>query len=258
MSRRSHRHGPPHARSHRSDGPHPAASASASRVAPVVGSEPTHVPQPAVRPDAPRAEIVEPSMLGDGRPTPIDPAVVATPAGDRVVPMSVSASVAVTAIEPSPAPETAALTPTPQPFEPRPQPIERRPPAPDVAAHADAGPDATTTGAPGPSGGDLPPGPDGGPIRLPTCTTAQLRRFIKSRAYMPMHELRRRFLINGSEDDVTLVELDGGHLFVGLPEREGRMLGDLLRGGEVGYELSHDPVSPIVVGVFPMRPIPRT
>jgi hypothetical protein len=95
------------------------------------------------------------------------------------------------------------------------------------------------------------------PVRVSTCTTAQLRRFIKSRAYMPMHELRRRFLINGSEDDVTLVEVDGGTLFVGLPEREGRMLGDLLRGGEVGYELSHDPVTPIVVGVFPMRPIPR-
>ncbi|HYC07147.1 MAG TPA: hypothetical protein VEG29_04415 [Candidatus Binatia bacterium] len=104
---------------------------------------------------------------------------------------------------------------------------------------------------------DAPVQLDASPVRASTCTTAQLRRFIKSRAYMPMHELRRRFLINGSEDDVTLVEVDGGTLFVGLPEREGRMLGDLLRGGEVGYELSHDPVTPIVVGVFPMRPIPR-
>ena len=29
------------------------------------------------------------------------------------------------------------------------------------------------------------------------CTGAQLRRFIKSRAYVPMHELRRRFELNG-------------------------------------------------------------
>jgi hypothetical protein len=36
------------------------------------------------------------------------------------------------------------------------------------------------------------------------------------------------------------------------------MLGELLRGGEVGFELSHDPVTPIIVGVFPMRPIPRS
>lgn len=72
-----------------------------------------------------------------------------------------------------------------------------------------------------------------------------------------MHELRRRFAINGDDDDVTQVRLDGGHVYVGLPEREGGLLGELLRGGEIGYELSLDPRSPIVVGVYPMRPVPR-
>ena len=90
------------------------------------------------------------------------------------------------------------------------------------------------------------------------CTAPQLRRFIKSRTYVPMHELRRRFGINGGEDDVTLVEMDGRRIFVGLPTREGRLLGELLRGGDVGYQLSLDPLSPIVVGVYPMRPVPRT
>jgi hypothetical protein len=90
-----------------------------------------------------------------------------------------------------------------------------------------------------------------------TCTAPQLRRFIKSRAYVPMHELRRRFGINGGEDDVTRVELDGEQIYVGLPGHEGRLLGELLRGGEVGYELSLDPRSPVVVGVYPMRPVPR-
>ena len=91
----------------------------------------------------------------------------------------------------------------------------------------------------------------------PTCTAPQLRRFIKSRAYVPMHELRRRFGINGTEDDVTLLEMDGRHIFVGLPPREGRLLSELLRGGDVGFELSMDPQTPIVVGVYPMRPVPR-
>jgi hypothetical protein len=72
-----------------------------------------------------------------------------------------------------------------------------------------------------------------------------------------MHELRRRFLIEGGDDDVTGVEIDGSRLYVGLPEREGCLLGELLKGGDVGYELSHDPATPVVVGVFPMRPIPR-
>jgi hypothetical protein len=89
------------------------------------------------------------------------------------------------------------------------------------------------------------------------CTPSQLRRFIKSRAYVPMHELRRRFALNGAEDDVCMVDLDGGRVYVGLPNREGRILGDLLRAGEVGFELSLDPCTPIVVGVYPMRPVPR-
>ena len=40
------------------------------------------------------------------------------------------------------------------------------------------------------------------------CTQAQLRRFIKSRAYVPMHELRRRFGINGEADDVRAVRAE--------------------------------------------------
>ena len=90
------------------------------------------------------------------------------------------------------------------------------------------------------------------------CTPAQMRRFIKSRPWIPMHELRRRFGINGYEDDVTPVAVGPRTLFVGLPQREGRMLGDLLRGGDVGYELSIDPDTPVVIGVFPMRPVART
>jgi hypothetical protein len=89
------------------------------------------------------------------------------------------------------------------------------------------------------------------------CTAPQLRRFIKSRAYVPMHELRRRFGINGGEDDVTGVDVGGTCVYVGLPNREGRLLGELLRGGEVGYELSLDPRTPVVIGVYPMRPVPR-
>ena len=89
------------------------------------------------------------------------------------------------------------------------------------------------------------------------CTAPQLRRFIKSRPYVPMHELRRRFAIDGDDDDVTPVRLDPGWVYVGLPTREGGLLGELLKSGEIGYELSLDPRSPIVIGVYPMRPIPR-
>ena len=90
-----------------------------------------------------------------------------------------------------------------------------------------------------------------------TCTQAQLRRFIKSRPWIPLHELRRRFGIAGVDDDVTPVRVGETTIYVGLPATEARLLGELLAGGDVGYELSLDPGAPIVVGVYPMRPVPR-
>jgi hypothetical protein len=91
-----------------------------------------------------------------------------------------------------------------------------------------------------------------------TPTQAQLRRFIKSRPYVPLHELRRRFELNGELDEVTAVEApDGLTVFVGLPERESQLLAHLARDGDIGLELSRDPHVPIVVGVFAIRPVAR-
>jgi hypothetical protein len=98
---------------------------------------------------------------------------------------------------------------------------------------------------------------NGAPGLNAQCTAPQLRRFIKSRPYVPMHELRRRFGIDGDDDDVTPVRLELGWVYVGLPTREGGLLGELLKAGEIGYELSLDPRTPIVIGIYPMRPIPR-
>jgi hypothetical protein len=138
--------------------------------------------------------------------------------------------------EPSRTQEPARLHDGPRP--PNPAGAVETPPAVEVARDAR------------PVNGNLPAAAAG-------CTAPQLRRFIKSRPYVPMHELRRRFGINGVEDDVTPVDLADGRVFVGLPPREGGLLGELLRGGEIGYELSLDPCSPVVVGLYPMRPVPR-
>ena len=45
--------------------------------------------------------------------------------------------------------------------------------------------------------------------------------------------------------------------WMSLPAREARMLGDLISQGDVGYELLLDPTSPLIVGVFPVRPVQR-
>ncbi len=58
--------------------------------------------------------------------------------------------------------------------------------------------------------------------------------------------------------DVTPIRVGGARLYVGLPYGEGGLIAELLAGGDVGYELSLDPDVPIVVGVYPMRPVPRS
>lgn len=144
---------------------------------------------------------------------------------------------------------------------PMPAPRSRSEPVPDVAGARPAGGEGRRRPEARPEAGDAPdaerPSDDGGPGRA-TCTSPQLRRFIKSRAYVPMHELRRRFAIAGEDDDVCGVDLGSGRIYVGLPPAEGRLLGDLLRNGEVGYELSMDPETPVVVGVYAMRPVTRS
>ncbi len=128
----------------------------------------------------------------------------------------------------------------------------------DRSVPSPVGPNGRPNGhGPGPTNGHGPAGANG-QERSNGCTAPQLRRFIKSRPYVPMHELRRRFAIDGDDDDVTQVSIEQGKVYVGLPSREGSLLGELLRGGEIGYELSLDPRTPVVVGVYPMRPIPRS
>lgn len=89
-------------------------------------------------------------------------------------------------------------------------------------------------------------------------TAAQFRRFIKSRPYVPLHELRRRFELNGELDDVApILSPEGRTIYIGLPARESQLLAGLARDGDIGFDLCHDPLVPMVVGVYPMRPISR-
>ena len=90
-------------------------------------------------------------------------------------------------------------------------------------------------------------------------TAAQLRRFIKSRPYVPLHELRRRFELNGDLDEVAAIEVPrDGQVFVGLPRREADFIETLVCDGDVGLELCRDPDVPLVVGLFAMRPVTRS
>jgi hypothetical protein len=104
---------------------------------------------------------------------------------------------------------------------------------------------------------DAQPGGRDAPSALQRCTQAQLRRFIKSRPYVPMHELRRRFGLNGEPDEVEPVDTREGRIWVGLPPRESGFIAELVDRGEIGLEFCHDPCVAVVVGVYSMKPVGR-
>jgi hypothetical protein len=83
-------------------------------------------------------------------------------------------------------------------------------------------------------------------------STSSLRRFITSRPYVTVAELRRRFGLDDA-DGIGHLERNGTRAWIGLPEREAAKIQDLWQRDEVGLELSVEVRAPVVVGVYPMR-----
>ncbi len=82
-------------------------------------------------------------------------------------------------------------------------------------------------------------------------STSSLRRYLTSRPYIAVADIRRRF---GLEPDVmSVVVRNGTTAYIGLPEREATKLQDLWQRDEVGVELSVEVHAPVVVGIYPMR-----
>jgi hypothetical protein len=82
-------------------------------------------------------------------------------------------------------------------------------------------------------------------------STSSLRRYLTSRPYVSIADIRRRFGLD--PDAMSVVARNGTTAFVGLPEREASKLQDLWQRDEVGVELSVEVRAPVVIGVYPMR-----
>ena len=83
-------------------------------------------------------------------------------------------------------------------------------------------------------------------------STSSLRRFITSRPFVTVAELRRRFGLD-DPDAMALLRRNGTSAWIGLPDREAAKLQELWDRGELGMELSVEVRAPVIVGVYPMR-----
>jgi hypothetical protein len=82
-------------------------------------------------------------------------------------------------------------------------------------------------------------------------STSSLRRYLTSRPYIAVADIRRRFGLD--PESMSVVSRNGTTAYVGLPEREASKLQDLWQRDEVGVELSVEVRAPVVVGIYPMR-----
>jgi hypothetical protein len=82
-------------------------------------------------------------------------------------------------------------------------------------------------------------------------STSSLRRYLTSRPYIAVADIRRRFGLD--PEAMSLVSRNGTAAYIGLPEREASKLQDLWQRDEVGVELSVEVRAPVVVGIYPMR-----
>ena len=82
-------------------------------------------------------------------------------------------------------------------------------------------------------------------------STSSLRRYLTSRPFISVADIRRRFGLDA--EAMSVVSRNGTTAYIGLPEREASKLQDLWQREEVGLELSVEVKAPVVVGVFPMR-----
>ena len=82
-------------------------------------------------------------------------------------------------------------------------------------------------------------------------STSSLRRYLTSRPFIAVADIRRRFGLE--PDEMSAVSREGTTAYIGLPEREASKLQDLWQRDEIGVELSVEVHAPVVVGVYPMR-----
>jgi len=78
---------------------------------------------------------------------------------------------------------------------------------------------------------------------------SSLHWFVKSRPFVLVPEIRRRFELDAG-DEAWPIESPGGRVYVALPQRAARLLEDLVKEHRVGLELTPDLGARLVLGVY--------
>lgn len=88
------------------------------------------------------------------------------------------------------------------------------------------------------------------PRKARRVNSGKLFWYIRSKSYVPIPELRRRFEI--AADDMATFEDDGRKVYIGLPQDVADVVANLRRQQKIGLECSADFTASVVIGIYPL------
>jgi hypothetical protein len=89
------------------------------------------------------------------------------------------------------------------------------------------------------------------PQRSKRVNSGKLFWYIRSKSYVPIPELRRRFEI--TPDEMGTIQDNGQKVYIGLPQDVADVVANLRRQQKIGLECSVDFTMPVVIGVYPLN-----
>ncbi len=91
------------------------------------------------------------------------------------------------------------------------------------------------------------------PRKAKRINSGKLFWYVRSKSYVPIPELRRRFEIG--PDEMGVVQDEGQTMYVGLPQDVADVVTNLRRQQKIGLECSADFTMPVIVGIYPLNPV---
>lgn len=88
------------------------------------------------------------------------------------------------------------------------------------------------------------------PQKSKRINSGKLFWYIRSKSYVPIPELRRRFEI--TPDEMSAIEDEKQKVYIGLPQDVADVVANLRRQQKIGLECSADFTVPVVIGVYPL------
>lgn len=89
------------------------------------------------------------------------------------------------------------------------------------------------------------------PSKSKRVNAGKLFWYIRSKSYVPIPELRRRFEI--TPDEMGTIDDENKRMYIGLPQDVADVVATLRRQQKIGIECSVDFSMPVVIGVYPLN-----